>query len=239
MLTILGVIPARGGSKGVLRKNIREVGKLPLIARAVKVGKEARTLCGCVVSTDDDEIASVAQAYGGTVPFKRPAELASDAAPTWSVLRHALEWFEINHKVRVDAVLTLQPTAPLRNAADVDAAVTLFRGHQPTADSLISVCDVGSHHPLTLYTADNDFLKPLVVGINPTTRRQEFPPVYWRNGAIYITRKDLLLQRERVLSDRPLAYVMPVSRSVNIDAPIDFGIAELFLRTPAEDGGAQ
>lgn len=231
---ILAVIPARGGSKGVPRKNLREVGGVPLIGHAVKAGAAAKTLAACIVSTDDEEIAACARFHGGFVPFMRPGELAQDATPTAPVLRHALEWYEREHGCEVLAVVTLQPTTPLRTAGDIDAAVELFLAGQPCADSLISVCDAAEHHPLTLYYQAGSYLDPLLKGLNPTTRRQDFPPVLWRNGAIYVTRRDLLLGQGRVVSDRPLAYVMPKLRSANIDEPFDLEIAERMLAWAAK-----
>ena len=229
---IIAVIPARGGSKGVPRKNLRVVGGLPLVAHAIKAGDGAAGLAGCIVSTDDEEIAAVARAHGGNVPFMRPAALASDQSPTWAALQHAVEWYEAAHAREVLAVVTLQPTTPLRTSADVDSAVRIFLDHQPAADSLIAVCRAQARHPLTLYTKDSEssaFLNHMVLGQNPNTRRQDFPPVYWRNGAIYITRRDLLFTQNRVVSEHPLAYRMPKLRSANIDEAFDIELAELML----------
>jgi CMP-N,N'-diacetyllegionaminic acid synthase len=230
---ILGVIPARGGSKGIPRKNIRLLAGLPLIAYPIRAGSESRRLTRCIVSTNDREIAAIARDHGADVPFMRPDELAEDNSPTGPVLRHAVEWFEQQHNKKVFAVVTLQPTTPLCRSTDIDAAIDQFVAGQPAADSLISVCDAGEHHPLTLYYWDASYLKPFLSGLDPNTRRQDFPPVLWRNGAIYITRRDLLFARGRVASDRPLAYLMPRSRSANIDGPIDLAIAELMLKSAA------
>lgn len=229
-MTILAVIPARGGSKGVPRKNLCEIDGAPLIVHAIRAGLQSRRLAHCIVSTDDAEIAAVARTAGGSVPFLRPAELAGDQSPTWAALQHAVAWYEVEHGEPLLAVVTLQPTTPLRTGEDVDRAIEIFLNGQPEADSLISVCEAAEHHPLTLYHgADGSFLDPLLKGLNPNTRRQDFPPVYWRNGAIYITRRDLLMRDNRVVSDRPLAYIMPKLRSSNIDEPFDLELAELML----------
>lgn len=235
---ILGVIPARGGSKGVPRKNLREVDGVPLVGHAVRAASDAARLTACIVSTDDAEIADVARRHGGNVPFLRPAPLAADASPTWPALQHAVEWYEASFGRSVLAVVTLQPTTPLRTAADVDGAIDLFLEHQPGADSLISVCDAAEHHPLTLYYSSGAYLDPLLEGLEPTTRRQDFPPVYWRNGAIYITRRDLLFNANRVVSDHPLAYPMPKLRSANIDEPFDLELAELMLGWSRRQGSS-
>jgi CMP-N,N'-diacetyllegionaminic acid synthase len=227
---ILGVIPARGGSKGIPRKNIRPLAGLPLIAYPIRAAAGSKRLTHCMVSTDDEEIAAVARKQGADVPFMRPEDLARDHSPTAPVLRHAVEWFEKAHGTPVLAVMTLQPTAPLCTSADIDAAIELFLAHQPDADCLISVCDAGEHHPLTLYHQAGDYLTPMQTGLDPNTRRQDFPATFWRNGAIYITRRDLLFAKDRVTSDKPLAYVMPRARSANIDEPLDLAIAEVMLR---------
>jgi len=227
MGAILAIIPARGGSKGVPGKNLRPVGGIPLVCHALRAAIGARRLTACLVSTDDERIAQVCRDAGGWVPFLRPADLASDSAPTWAALQHAVLWYEAETKTAVDAVVTLQPTTPLREAGDVDQAIETYLAAQPDVDSLISVCDAAEHHPLTLYYGEEGVrLRTFVEGANPNTRRQEFPPVYWRNGAIYVTRRDLLFQENRVVSDRPAAYVMPRERSVNIDAPFDLELAD-------------
>src|SRR5262245_57758000 len=107
---IIGVVPARGGSKGVPRKNLREVGGLPLVAHAIRSGNDAKCLAACIVSTDDEEIAQVSRAHCGSVPFLRPAELASDESPTWAALQHAVRWWEGENGNKVHAVVPLQPT---------------------------------------------------------------------------------------------------------------------------------
>lgn len=228
--TILGVIPARGGSKGIRKKNLRLLDGLPLIAHRIKSAIASTRLTRCIVSTDDPEIAAVARDFGGEVPFLRPSALSADDSPTWGVLQHAVEWIEGNDTGRVGAVVTLQPTAPLCLATDIDAAVECFSSNQPHAECLASVCDAASHHPLTLYYQSDEYLSPFLPGLNPNTRRQKFPSIFWRNGAIYITRRDLLFRERRVISDRPLAYIMPRSRSANIDELVDLEIAEVMLR---------
>lgn len=226
---ILGVITARGGSKGVPRKNLRKIGNISLVGRAVDSANDSRLLSRHLVSTDDQQIAEVAKTQGGWVPFLRPAALADDEAPTWKALQHAVTWFEEDQGTRVDAIMTLQPTTPFRTGADIDEAIRIYNANQSDNDSLISVCVEQEKHPLTLYeraASDAPALKSLAAGRNPTTRRQDFPTVYWRNGAIYITQRDLLFRHQRVVSDHPLFYEMPVERSVNVDTPFDLAVAE-------------
>ena len=236
---ILGVIPARGGSKGIPRKNLRLINGISLLEWAIKSAKAATKLDRFVVSTDDAEIADEARRLGATPPFLRPAELSTDSAPTWRVLAHAVDWCEQSTHGQVDAVVTLQPTTPLRQATDIDAAIAAFRDDQPGADSLVSACRAQSRHPLTLYVQDDNnprYLHTMMSGLSPTTRRQDFPPIFWRNGAIYITRRDLLMDGRRVVSDRPLMYEMPEERSINIDSWIDLAFADFWSRTKGREG---
>lgn len=238
---MLGVIPARRGSKGLPGKNIRLLAGRPLLSYTAEAARASKGLDAVLLSTDGEDIAAVGRAWGIETPFLRPLELATDEASTALVLRHAVEWFEHARGVQVSAVVTLQPTTPLRLAEDVDRAVALFGDHQPDADSLITVCDASEHHPLTLYRADGPFLQPFLQEFNPTTRRQEFGRVYWRNGAVYVTRRDFLFSTGRVVSDRPLFLEMPRSRSISIDDSFDFALAELFLanrRSLSEAEGA-
>lgn len=223
---LLGVIPARGGSKGVPGKNLRLVAGRPLIAYAIAAAQASRALTAFLVSTDSEQIADVARAAGAPVPFFRPPALAADDAPMAGALRHAVEHYERASGVTVHSVVTLQPTTPLRVAEDIDGALAAYLHHQPDADSLISVCDAGQMHPLTLYHPSGPYAEPWLAGRVQTTRRQEMERVLWRNGAVYITRRDLLWDRAQVVGQQPLWYAMPRVRSVNIDDPLDLALAE-------------
>lgn len=228
-LPILGVIPARGGSKGIEGKNLRRVAGRTLIAYAIEAARESAGLTDCLVSTDSEEIAEAAAAAGAPTSFRRPAALATDEAPTTGVLQHALEFYERQHHVTVHSVVTLQPTTPVRTSHDIDAALERYLAHQPDADSLISVCDAVHMHPLTLYTERGDWLEPFAAGQSTLTRRQDFSRTLWRNGAIYITRRDLLMDGKRVVGRRPLFYEMSRESSVNIDGEFDLALAEWVL----------
>ena len=230
MASILAVIPARRGSKGLPWKNIRPLAGKPLLAYTAEAARACKMLDAIVLSTDCEEVAAVGRTWGIEAPFLRPPHLASDQAQTAPVLCHAVEWFEATQGCRVSAVVTLQPTTPLRNPQDIDHAVNQFVQYEPKADSLISVCKAGVRHPLTLYEVDEPYLASFTLGKNPTTRRQEFACIYLRNGSIYITNRDYLFENGRVVSDQPLFYEMPRCRSINIDDLFDFTLAELFLR---------
>jgi CMP-N-acetylneuraminic acid synthetase len=234
---VLAVIPARGGSKGVPRKNIREVGGKPLLAYTVETALAAGpALHRVLVSTDDEEIAVVARAWGADVPFMRPTELGGDTVPMVPVLRHAVEFAEQDEDLRYDWVLLLQPTEPFRTVQDIRSALRLAR--EAECDSVISVVRVYSTHPILMKKIENGRLVPYSVEESEGTRRQDYaPPAYMRNGAIYLTKRDVLMERRSIWGDVIRPYEMPEERSVNVDSELDFKLLEFLMgqtdRTPA------
>jgi CMP-N,N'-diacetyllegionaminic acid synthase len=228
MSRVLGLINARGGSKGIPRKNIRHLNGKPLIAYAILSGLEATSVDRVVVSTDDREIAGVARDYGADTPFMRPPELASDKALQIDAVRHAIEQLAMDGD-NYDVVVILQPTCPLRTAADIDGAISLMRASQ--ADTVISVTEVTGQHPLTMYTMESDgHLSPLLASSRAGVLRQEFRPIWWRNGAIYAINKPVVMKDRSLYGGRVVGYPMPAERSVNIDEPLDWIIAEAMLQ---------
>jgi len=213
----LGVIPARGGSKGIPRKNLAPVGGVSLVGRAIRSGRDAARLSHLLVSTDDQEIADEAARHDLPAPFLRPAALAADDTPTHPVLRHAVDWYEGETGTTVEAVVTLQPTAPFRTGADIDAAIAEFEKHSPGADA--------RHNRRAMYVADGGRLKPLFPNADPVAPRQRIEKVYLRNGAVYVTSRDLLMRGNAVVTAAPLYYEMPALRSVNVDDPADLEYA--------------
>jgi CMP-N-acetylneuraminic acid synthetase len=224
---VFGIIPARGGSKGVLRKNIRWVAERPLIAYTIEAARQSRVLTDYLVSTDDEEIAQVARREGAEV-LMRPAALAADDTPMVPVIKHALA-----HRGACDVVVILQPTAPLRTAADIDTAVHILR--HSGADTVVSVYEVDDHHPSRMYKLRGNCLVPYDQE-PPNRLRQSLPPVYHRNGAVYVCRAAVILEQDTTLGVHLRPYVMPRTRSVNIDDEFDLAIADFLLRRP--DGGA-
>jgi len=234
---ILGVIPARGGSKGVARKNLREVGGRPLVAWSVAVAREAAdVLYRTVVSTDDEEIAEVCRGLGADVPFLRPPDLGGDRVPMVPVLRHAVRAVEEEEGRPVDRVMLLQPTNPFRTADDIREAVRL--ASQGECDSVISVVRVFHVHPILMKRIEDDRLLPYCVEEEEGTRRQDYdPPAYMRNGAIYLTERDTLVERGSIWGETIRPYVMPAERSVGIDSELDLKLADLLMRERAGGGG--
>ncbi|RJR49543.1 MAG: acylneuraminate cytidylyltransferase family protein [Desulfobacteraceae bacterium] len=225
---VLGVIPARGGSKGVPRKNIRPLCGVPLIAYTIRAAQACPRLSDVVVSTDDQEIQKIAVEQGASAPFLRPPELATDRALSIATVQHAVREMESRRGRSYDYVAMLQPTTPLRTADDLTEALT--RLIESGADGIISIIDVDNWHPMKMKRLLGDRLvdyeKPPVE--NPP--RQILPTVYMVNGAIYATKRDVLMNRGTFQGDYCLGYVMPSERSVNIDSQLDFLMAEHLLK---------
>lgn len=225
---VLAVIPARGGSKGVPRKNVRLLGGKPLVAWTIEAALAATQVDRVIVSTEDEDIAEIARRWGAEVPFQRPMEFAQDETPGIDPTLHALQWLETHEQYRPEYVLVLQPTSPLRTAGDIDAAIRLAQDRQ--ADSVISVCPA-LHHPYWMkrLTADGRLVDWL--SEQPRyERRQDLPPLYALDGAIFLGRTEVVLAQRSFYTDRTYAYVTPLERSLDIDTPWDLHVAELVLK---------
>ena len=226
-MRVLGIIPARGGSKGVPDKNIRPLGGKPLLVYTAEQALAARLLTRVVLSTDDLRIAEVGRAAGVEVPFMRPAALATDEAKSLPVVLHALEWVEAQEGQEYDAVMMLQPTTPFRLASDIDKAIELLE--ETGADSVISVTDVGPFHPARMkYLSGDRLIDPPFCEAYENQPRQELPPMYIRSGDIYLTRREVLLQNSFKGADCRALIIEP-ERAVNIDSLSDFRYAEFLM----------
>lgn len=222
---VLGIIPARGGSKGVKRKNIRSVGGKPLIYWSIKVAQESKLLTNYFVSTEDKEISDVAESFGATI-FNRPHHLAGDQTPMIPVLQHLCVEAEKLHS-RFDYILLMQPTAPMRTAKHIDGAIDLMSKHSD-CDSLVSVYQVEDCHPSRMYTCKEGFLSKFYE--EPAgSLRQDLEPVYHRNGAIYLCKRELLMEENKLVCESPLALIMNKTDSVNIDDEQDLRIADFLM----------
>jgi CMP-N,N'-diacetyllegionaminic acid synthase len=226
--TILGFIPARGGSKAIPRKNLALLANKPLLAWTVEVAIGSDSLDRLVISTDDPEIAVVGKKLGAEVPFLRPTELATDTATSMDVILHAIRWLDENESYRPDYVLLLQPTSPLRTVTDIHKSIELLFAKR--ADAVVSVCET-RQHPLWMTGVNEEGKLVDLYPQSPTpTRRQDLPPVFALNGAIYLALRTFLLSERTFISDHTYAYVMPENRSLDVDTPWDLHLADLILR---------
>jgi CMP-N-acetylneuraminic acid synthetase len=237
-MTVLGVIPARGGSKAIPGKNLAMVGGRPLILHTCEAARASARLTRVVLSTDDPRIAEVGARCGIEVPFLRPAALARDETPIVDVLRHVVAELEGREGYRADAVALLQPTSPLRRPEHIDRAVDLL--HESGADSIVSVVAVPHQfNPVSVLRLVEGRLTPFLDG-PLVTRRQDKPPVYARNGpAVLVVRRTVLVDGGRLYGDDTRALVMTPEESIDVDEPLDLAIAELLLlrRHEAAAGG--
>ena len=212
--TVLAIIPARGGSKGLPRKNVLDLGGRPLIAHSIEQALASKLVDRVVCSTDDSEIAEVAARFGCEVPFMRSAALAGDETETIEVIRDLCRRVD-----RADYLVLLQVTSPMRNVSDIDATIRLC--HEKGAPVAVSVCE-SSKHPDWMYTLGPDGAMRPVSGRGPSrTKRQDLPAVYVLNGAVYVMRWENIEANEPILMPGALAHVMPMERSVDIDSAFD------------------
>ncbi len=230
----MAVIPARGGSKALPGKNI-----LPLMGKAVLVytveaALQAQTLDRVILSTDSDEIAEVGRSAGVEVPFMRPAELATDSAHPTAVLEHAVTYLEKTEGYITDLVVTLQPTSPLRVSGDIDDAVRLLQNNDEM-DSVITIVEVGLP-PYWVLRTDGPYLRPFIDDGTDYSllRRQELEQTYRPNGAVYVTRRELLKDRGLIFSafsqGKTGHVLMDPIRSLDIDTQTDFTVIESVLK---------
>lgn len=234
-MKILAIIPARGGSKGVPRKNIIDVCGKPLIYYSIEPALKAKAsgiIDEVIVSTDDDEIADISRRYGASVPFLRPSEISNDKAKSVELMIHAYDFFW-SKEVVFDSILLLQPTSPLRTYEDIEKAVSIFKDND--AVSLIS-CYKANIHEYNLYHKSGDW----AIGLNPKhnfgIRRQEIEDLYVRNGAFFLVKSDYMQKEKKPFDEKPAMYVMPYERSINIDTMEDIEYAREYLKAKDEEG---
>ena len=228
-MKVLGIIPARGGSKGVPRKNIRLLCGKPLLAYTAESALRAENLTRVVLSTEDEEIAEVGRRCGLEVPFLRPKDLASDTTPTLPVIRHAVEFLE-NRGDAFHAICLLHPTNPLRRAEDIDNCINLLENSK--ADSVVSVLPVPcEYNPKWVYWKSENGKLILSTGeAEPIPRRQDLPPAFHRDGTIYVTRKTVLFEQGNLYGKNIQGYEMNPRFSANIDTMQDWSNVEMHLQ---------
>ena len=228
-MQVLGVITARGGSKGIPRKNLAPLLGKPLLYYTIKAAQRSKRLTRTILTSDDEEIIAVGKQLGVDVPFVRPPHLAGDDASSLEVVLHATQFMEAEENKTYDAVFLLQPTAPLRGAQDIDAALELLDSSE--ADAVVSVAKVDDPHPVKMVVLRGGFVHPFLPGRwREDLRRQELEPVYCLNGAVYCMWREVLFEQKSLWGKKTVAYVMPAERSVNIDSRLDLMLAEKILR---------
>lgn len=221
-MKLLALITARGGSKGVPRKNIKPLCGKPLIGWSIDAAKKSAFVERVVVSTEDEEIAAIATHLGADVPFMRPAAFSADDTPSIDTVMHAL-----GQLPEFDWVLLLQPTSPLRTTEDIDGIVRFCIEHE--APSAVSVCEVDKH-PYYMYQRDeSERLQPLIPQKPDISRRQELPQTYALNGALYLARVDWLMEQQSFVGSETLGYVMSPESSADIDTPLDWCWVEFLI----------
>ncbi|MDA2916145.1 acylneuraminate cytidylyltransferase family protein [Nitrospinae bacterium AH_259_B05_G02_I21] len=233
--SVLGVVTARGGSRALPRKNILPLAGKPVIAYTIEASHGCDLIDRVIVSTDDEEIAEVARTWGAEVPFIRPAELATDTAHHPDVMQHAVAFIEAEQDSPVDLVLTLQPTSPLRTADHLRQGIERIR--QTGAGCLVSVREA-CFPPFWMFAAKGDRLKTFVEHDVDyfTLERQQLPRVYQANGAVYVTRRDILMEGNKLVVPEDIAYiVMDEESSLEIDTALEFRLIELILNEWRQD----
>ncbi len=223
---VLALVPARGGSKGIPDKNRVKLGGRPLLAWTIEAARASKTVDRVIVSTDDARLALLASGCGAEVPFLRPKALARDDTPTMPVVMHAiaeLQW--------TDIVVLLQPTSPLRTAEDVDACVELFAAGESAVVSVTPAAPPPQH----MLVRTSEGVAPLLGPLPTGGRRQDLPPVYALNGAVYVADVAMLRAHGTFVTETTRLYEMPRERSIDIDDPLDLVVAQAFLeqRAPA------
>ena len=231
MTEVLALIPARGGSKSIPRKNILPFAGFPLIAYSIAVGLSAETVTRVIVSSDDDEIAQVSRRYGAETPFVRPAEYAQDNTPDLPVFQHALAWLDEHEGYKPEIIVQLRPTSPLRRVRHIDEAVYRLL-EQPQADSIRTVC-IPFQNPFKMWRIDpQGVMQPLMKTQFPepyNMPRQALPEVYWQTGYVDAAWTDTIISKNSMTGDRILPLVIDPSEWIDIDSADDWRRAERLL----------
>jgi CMP-N,N'-diacetyllegionaminic acid synthase len=228
--SILAIIPARGGSKGLPDKNILPLADKPLIVWSIEAARESKYIDKCMVSTDDDKISDIVKKFGGEIPFKRPAHLATDESTTFDVLEHGINFFK-NQLVEFDYLVLLEPTSPLRDSNDIDTAINLLHDNRSKADSIVGVSKVEATHPVFDVKINKDgLIQPYMSESFKVFRRQEIEELYFFEGSVYVSDIQVLLKERSFYHDRTMPFVVPRWKSLEIDEIIDLLTAETVIK---------
>jgi CMP-N,N'-diacetyllegionaminic acid synthase len=221
LINVTAIIPARGGSKGVPNKNKKVIGGKPLIAYTIEAALNSNFLGKIVVSSDDPEIIDIAKQYKGVAVHQREESMASDTSPVGETVYAIIAGDDI------DAVMILQPTAPIRTGKNIDEAIQKLNDHD-TVNSVISVVEMNDIHPARMYWNRDFALVPIMPEFEKS-RRQDIPTAYYRNGSIYLTRKKAFMADQSFITKPIMPYIMPFNWLLNIDEPRDILIAESLI----------
>lgn len=225
---VLGIIPARGGSKGVPQKNIKSINDKPLIAWTLEAAKQSKYLDRYFVSTDSNEIANVAKKHGADIPFLRPSKYAEDHSPSYEAVLHALDQFESIGEY-YDYVALLEPTSPLRNLVDIDNAISQLINH-PGADGLVSVGEVHMEHPMIVKKMKNGFVEPYIEDIKSIHQRQQADKAYFPYGVIYLSKVSKYREFKSFYLKKTIPFFIERWQNYEVDDIIDFEIIELLMK---------
>jgi len=234
-IRILGVTLARGGSKGIPKKNIKPIAGFPLIYYTISEALKSDFLTRYIVSTDDKDIQDIAIRYGAEAPFLRPLELSKDNSSSSSALQHAVEWAENDEGIKYDFVVELMCTNPLKTSIDIDLSISKLIS--TGADSVIAIHQLEDHHPARIKKIINDKIVDFCIPETPESRRQDLKPsAYIRSGAIYALKRDFLMNKGmRYGSENSRPYILSKEKAVNIDTEVDFLIAEIIMENLKND----
>lgn len=227
--SFLAIIPARGGSKGLSKKNIKELCGKPLIAWSIDAGLKSKYLDEVMVTTDSPEIADIAKKYGASVPFLRPDELASDTATSFDAIKHTIDFYKTELQKEFDYIVLLEPTSPLREDSDIDNAIeNLFNS---IADSIVGISKTEDQNPAFLVLKDT---KSFISGYEnknmKVLRRQDIKDVYFFEGTIYISKTDILMDKKTFYHENTIGYEVPKYKSLEIDDIDDFIMVEAIMK---------
>jgi CMP-N-acetylneuraminic acid synthetase len=227
---IISIIPARGGSKGIPKKNIIEVEGKPLIAYSIEAAKNSALIDRIIVSTDSKEIAEVSKKYGAEVPFIRPSELAQDHTPTYPVIKHAVEWLQEKENYKPELIVILEPTFPLRTSEEIDKAIKLIRSDDK-ADSLRGVIEP-FQNPYKMWKLKDNYLEPLIKEGERTYEkpRQTLNKVYWQNGHIYISKYETIMEKGNIHGEKILPYILNEDKFIDVDTEEDLKLLTNYLK---------
>jgi len=228
--TFLAIIPARGGSKGLPKKNIKVLCGKPLIAWSIEAGLKSKYLDEVMVTTDSQEIADISNQYGANVPFLRPDELASDTATSFDAIKHTIDYYKNELNKEFDYIVLLEPTSPLREASDVDNMIEKIIKNEDDFDSIVSIGEVHEHPSIMKKIINNNYLVPYCVELEMKTRRQDNDIAYFPYGVAYIVKTKVLLEEKTFYTKRNTFYEIKRYQCYEIDDIYDFLAIENIMK---------